>query len=91
MRTGIVGLLGGILALTCGAVSPASAEFFNCHQKPGQVLYSYNGSPSDYGSRRSGYSSRYSRSDYYPQSSRRNYQSHATYSGSRRYWDDRWR
>jgi hypothetical protein len=80
----------GARALTFGAVSPVSAEFFNCNQKPGQLLYSYNGSPSDYGSRHSRSSSpRYSR-DYYPQSSRRHYQSHATYFGSRRYEDERW-
>jgi hypothetical protein len=91
MRSGVIGLLGGILALSLGAVSPASAEFFNCNQKPGQLLYSYSGSPSDYGSRRSSYSSSRYSSDYYPQSSRRHYQSHAPYSGSRRYGDNRWR
>jgi hypothetical protein len=86
MRIDVVGLglIGGFLAVT--AAAPASAEFFNCKQKPGQVLYSYSGSPSQYGGRSS---SRQTTNDYSAQSSRSRYQSHATYSGSRNYGNDR--
>ena len=44
-------LLAGIAALSLAAVAPASAEFFSCHDKPGQLLYSYNGTPDSYRSR----------------------------------------
>jgi hypothetical protein len=86
MRIAATGFGLLILALAMGAVTPASAEFFNCNQKPGQLLYSYSGTPSQYGSR--SYSRHYT-NDYSAQSSRRRYQSHATYSGSRHHWDDR--
>lgn len=33
------GLGALIVALSLGAVAPASAEFFGCNDKPGQVLY----------------------------------------------------
>jgi DNA topoisomerase IB len=46
-------LLAGVLALTLGAVAPASAEFFGCHDKPGQLLYSYSGTPRSYHSHHS--------------------------------------
>jgi hypothetical protein len=42
-----LGLLAVILAVSAG-MSPASAEFFGCHDKPGKVLASYAGSPSSY-------------------------------------------
>ena len=45
MRIGALGFGLGILALTVAAAAPASAEFFNCNQRPGQLLYSYSGSP----------------------------------------------
>ena len=37
-----LGLLALAVALTASAVAPASAEFFGCDDKPGQVL-SYDG------------------------------------------------
>lgn len=87
MRFGVLGYGLGLLALAAAA-SPASAELFNCHQKPGQVLYSYNGSPANYGSRSSSASHRYT-SDYSAQSSRQRYQAHATVFGSHHYGNDR--
>jgi uncharacterized membrane protein len=74
-------LLGFVLALT----SPASAEFFNCHQRSGQLLYSYSGSASQY----SGRSSNRSYSNDFAASTRHQYQAHATYTGARHYWNDR--
>ena len=89
MRIGALGFGLGILALTVAA-APASAEFFNCNQRPGQLLYSYSGSPSNYGSRSaSSGASRHYTSDYSAQSSRQRYQAHATYFGSRHYGNDR--
>ena len=88
MRIGALGFGLVILALTMGAAAPASAEFFNCNQRPGQLLYSYSGSPSNYGNRSSSSSRRYT-SDYSAQSSRQRYQAHATYFGSRHYGNDR--
>ena len=86
MRLSVTGF-GLILGLSLALTVPASAEFFNCNQKPGQLLYSYSGSPSQYGGRSSSSSRRYT-SDYSAQSSRR-YQAHATYFGSRHYGNDR--
>ena len=40
-----LGVLAGVAALSLAAMAPASAEFFSCHDKPGQLLYSYNGTP----------------------------------------------
>jgi len=89
MRIAVTGFGPLILALALffGLCAPASAEFFNCNQRPGQLLYSYSGSPGEYGSR-SSYSRRYT-SDYSAQSSRRHYQTHASYFGSRHFWNDR--
>jgi hypothetical protein len=95
--------LAGVAALSMGAVAPASAEFFGCHDKPGQVLYSYNGSPSDFRDRsyNSGGYSHYSGSSSYGSSSSysedsggntRYYRagsSHATNYRSPRYRNDR--
>lgn len=89
MRSRVIGfgLLAGTLALS--AITPASAEMFTCHDRPGQVLAVYNGSPTTYGSR--SYSRRYT-SDYSAQSYRRSYQRHASYfAASRHYWNDRTR
>jgi hypothetical protein len=85
MRTATgFGLLILALAATA-ATTPASAEMFTCHDKPGKVLAIYNGSPGNYGGR--SYSRSYT-SDY--SASRRQYQTHATYvSSSRHYWNDR--
>ena len=79
-------ILALVLALSLAATVPASAEFFNCNQKPGQLLYSYSGSPGQYGSRTS--SRRYT-TDYSAQSSRQRYQAHASFFGSRHYGNDR--
>jgi hypothetical protein len=55
-----IGLLAVVFALSLGAMTPASAEFFGRHDEPGQLLASHDGSPSAY---RSGQvsSSRYTR------------------------------
>lgn len=90
------GLLAGMVALGLSAV-PASAEFFGCRDKPGQLLYSYSGSPGGYHSRSSGSSASYSSgrttSDYSAHT--RYYRAgsaHATYYDSGRYREDRsWR
>lgn len=87
MRFGVRGL-GLVLALSLAATVPASAEFFNCNQKPGQLLYSYSGSPGNYGSRSASSGRRYT-SDYSAQSSRQRYQAHASFFGSRHYGNDR--
>jgi len=91
MRFGNPGFGLLVLALSLAATVPAAAEFFNCNQRPGQVLYSYSGSPSQYGSRSYSSSSSSSRagSSYSVQAPRRSYQAHASYSGSRHYWNDR--
>lgn len=39
------GLGALMVALSLGAVAPASAEFFGCNDKPGRVLASYNSAP----------------------------------------------
>ena len=52
-----LGVLAGVAALLVAAVAPASAEFFSCRDKPGQLLYSYNGSPDSYRSHGRGYRS----------------------------------
>lgn len=88
MRIGAVGVGLLTLALSLSAVAPASAEFFGCKDQRGQVLYSYNGSPSNYGSHRS---SRRSANHFAAQPHRR-YQAHATYSHrTDRRQPDRWR
>jgi hypothetical protein len=80
----------GILVVAFTA--PASAEFFTCSQRPGQLLYSYSGTPDQYAGRRHHYSApRYysrSASRYYRAGSSR-YRRHATYYSDRRYWNGR--
>lgn len=82
----LFGLLALIGALMVVFSAPASAEFFGCKDRPGQLLYSYTGTPDAYirrrqrGSAPRSYSRRYS-------TSRR--QRHATYYGSARYWNGR--
>jgi len=39
------GLGALMVALSLGAVAPASAEFFGCNDRPGKVLSSTNGAP----------------------------------------------
>jgi hypothetical protein len=62
---------------------PASAELFTCHQRPGQILSTYSGSPSQYGNRSSSYSQRYTND--FAASSRRPQLSYS----SRHYGNDR--
>ncbi len=84
----------GLLALTGTLVAafsvPASAEFFSCNQRPGQVLYSYSGTPDQYIRRQhrdsAPRSDSYSR--YYRAGAQR-YRRHATYYSDRRYWNGR--
>jgi hypothetical protein len=75
----------GLLALTFAGnlfSTPASAEFFGCHDRPGRVL-SYDGVS------RHQYSSRYTH-EFAAQSARtRLGPSRATYAAPRRYWSDR--
>jgi hypothetical protein len=81
-----IGLVALGLALSAGAVTPASAEFFGCNgnDRPGRVLYSYSGAPSAYGSRYS--RARYPH-DFAAQSRPR--KTHVTYYASKRYWHER--
>jgi len=86
----LLGLLALIGALTAVYSSSASAEFFGCNDRPGQLLYSYSGSPGAYGRRQYRSSTpRYS-SHYYTRSySARPHRRHATYYGDTRYWNGR--
>ena len=83
------GLLAGSLALALSA-APAAAELFTCHDRPGQVLYSYSGTPSDYHGRQNySYSRRRYTEDYAAHT--RYYRagsSHASFYRSRRSWDE---
>ena len=86
----LFGLLALIGATWVVSSAPASAEFFGCNDRRGQVLYSYSGTPDAYmrRSRRSStprYSSPYS-NDY---SARPRARRHATYSSDTRYWNGR--
>ena len=86
----------GLLALTALLVvafsAPASAEFFSCNQRPGQLLYSYSGTPDQYIRRQRNYGrprhSRRSASRYHRAGSSR-YRRHAAYYGDARYWNGR--
>ncbi len=87
-----IGLLAG-LAMVGLSAFPAAAEDFTCHDKPGQVLYTYNGTPSQFHDRgyRRGASS-YASTRYTTGSAhRRHYRAgaRATYYRSRRYGYDR--
>ncbi len=89
------GLLGSVLTLSFAMAAPAAAEMFTCHDKPGQVLYSYEGTPDSYRSRGKHYShvssSRaYGGTDYSAHT--RYYRAGstpATHSRARRYWHKR--
>jgi len=74
-----IGLVAAILALGAGAVTPASAEFFGCNDKPGRVLYSYTGAPRAYSARHT--------HDFAAQTRSRH--AHATYAGAKRYSHER--
>jgi len=82
----VIGLLALIGALMVVSSAPASAEFFSCNQRPGQLLYSYNGTPDQYNRRQRRYSAPRSYSHRYSSYRQRR---HATYSGSTRYWNGR--
>jgi hypothetical protein len=77
-----IGMVALSLALTVGAVAPASAEFFGCNDKPGRVLYSYGGTPAAYGPRYTRSRARYTH-EFAAQSRAR--QTHVTYNGATRY------
>lgn len=75
-------LVGALMAVSS---FPASAEFFNCNQRPGQLLYSYTGTPDRYIRRQHrSIAPRYGHRYTPPRHSRR-----ATYSGDARYWNGR--
>jgi hypothetical protein len=91
-------VLAGALALSLAAAAPASAEMFTCHDKPGQVLYSYNGSPDSYRShspnRRSYGYGRASGSQAYGSATQTRYyragsSQRASYFDRQRSWNDR--
>jgi hypothetical protein len=77
-----LGLLLGALVLSVGVTVPASAEFFGCHDRPGQLLYSYKGTPSEFHDRNSS-NSRFANS--YAAQPRRYSRSRVIYYGSRNY------
>jgi hypothetical protein len=84
-----IGLVAVGLALSASVVTPASAEFFGCNgtDRPGRVLYGYNGTPATYGARYA--RGRYTH-DFAAQSRpRRTHVTHVTYDASKRYWDER--
>lgn len=79
---GLLALAGALLAMSS---IPAAAEFFSCNQRPGQVLYSYTGTPDQYIRRQRRYSARrYSR-----RATTQWHRRRATYSGATRYWNGR--
>lgn len=83
----LLALIGGLVVV---ASVPASAEFFNCNQRPGQLLYSYTGTPDQYSGRRYRSSSQryHSRAPrYYSTRPQRRHAS--SYYGSTRYWNGR--
>ncbi len=90
-------VLAGALALSLAVAAPASAEMFTCHDKPGQVLYSYSGSPDSYRSHspnRGTYSyGRASGSQAYGSATQTRYYragaSRASYFDQQRSWNDR--
>jgi hypothetical protein len=84
----LFGLLALIGATWVVSSAPASAEFFGCNDRRGQVLYSYSGTPDRYVQRRRRYSApRYSYSNSYAAQQR--HRRHATYYGDSRYWNGR--
>jgi hypothetical protein len=55
-------LLLGAVVMTLGTAVPAAAEFFGCSDRPGQLLYTYNGTPGQFDDRaytRSRHANRY--------------------------------
>jgi hypothetical protein len=88
---GLFGLLALIGTLMVAFSVPASAEFFTCSQRPGQLLFSYNGTPDQYIRRQHHYSTprHYSRTSRYYRAGSSRYRRHATYYGHSRYWNGR--
>jgi hypothetical protein len=78
------GLGAGLLALILSAAAPARAEFFGCGDRPGQLLYTYNGTPSGFHDRYSG--SRYS--DNYSRPRMRYSRAGSSYYDDRHYYSD---
>jgi hypothetical protein len=81
----LFGLLALVGVLVAASSIPAAAEFFNCNQRPGQLLYSYTGTPDRYVRRQPHYSAPRSSQRYTTQQHRRR----ATYSNEARYWNGR--
>jgi hypothetical protein len=50
----VFALLAGVMVLSLSLSAPARAEFFGCHDRRGQVLYTYNGTPSQFHDRYAG-------------------------------------
>ncbi len=86
----LFGLLALVGVLVVAASAPASAEFFTCNQRPGQLLYSYTGTPDQYFSHRRRYSAPRYRSRASRTYSARPHRRHTNpYYGDTRYWNGR--
>jgi len=84
---GLLALIGVLMAVSS---APASAEFFNCNQRPGQLLYSYTGTPDQYLSRQRRYSApRYQSRASHSYSTRSQRRRTSSYYGDTRYWNGR--
>jgi hypothetical protein len=83
---GLLALAGALLAMSS---IPAAAEFFSCNQRPGQVLYSYTGTPDQYIRRQRRYSARRYQSRASRTYTTRSQRRRATYSNDPRYWNGR--
>lgn len=80
---GLLMLVGVLLAVSS---IPAAAEYFSCNDRPGQVLYSYTGTPDQYIRRQRRYSAPRSYRRHYSRAARH---SRRAYYGSTRYWNGR--
>lgn len=79
---GLLMLVGVLLAVSS---IPAAAEYFSCNQRPGEVLYSYTGTPDQYIRRQRRISARQFGHRYTAPRHRRR----ATSYGAARYWNGR--
>ena len=86
----LFGLLALLGVLVVAAPAPASAEFFTCNQRPGQVLYSYSGTPDQYIRRQHRYSApRYQSRASRTYSARPQRRRAGSNYGDARYWNGR--
>jgi hypothetical protein len=83
---GLLALVGGLMVASS---VPASAEFFGCNDRPGQLLYSYTGTPDAYIRNQHRYRTPRDHSHHYSSSSRSRHWRQATYYGDLRYWNGR--